>query len=51
MIVVKEPAEPSAASDRACWRAGRFWGDQSVLEPLVIPLAVVVHHELTERPA
>ena len=51
MIVAQEPAEPCATADVGVRWSERFRRNQPIVESLVIPFAVVVSHELTERPA
>ena len=45
MIVVEEPAEPSAAADSAARWSSRFGCDRLILDALVIPLTMVVRCE------
>ena len=51
MIVAKEPAEPSSTPDTSIGRPKRFRGEELIVEPLVIALAVVMRDELAERSA
>ena len=51
MIVAQEPAEPGATADVGVRWSERLRRNQPIVESLVIPVAVVVSHELAERPA
>jgi hypothetical protein len=49
VVVAQQPAQPLAATNMGtCERAG-LWRDQVIAEPLMVPLPVVVRHELVEH--
>ena len=45
IVIAQEPTEPQAAAHAAALRSQRFGGNQSVVNPLVIPLSMVVFEE------
>jgi hypothetical protein len=49
VVVAQQPAQPLAATNVGARERARFWCDQGVAEPLMIPLPVVVRHELVEH--
>ena len=50
VIVAEEPAETAATTDRGARWSGAFRRNQPVVQPLMIPLLVVVRDELGECP-
>src|SRR5436309_7123615 len=48
VLVPQEPAQPLAATNVSAIARKRFWRDQVVPEPLMIPLSMVVGYELVE---
>src|SRR5438094_2856256 len=48
VVVPQKPAQPLAATNVSAIARERFWRDQVVPEPLMIPLSMVVGHELVE---
>ena len=49
MVVAEQPAQPLAATNVAALGKVGPGRDQLVAEPLMVPLPVVVRHELVER--
>ena len=48
MVVPQQPAQPLAATNVRAIARERFWRDQVVAAPLMVPLPMVVGHELVE---
>src|SRR5882724_10140908 len=48
VVVPQQPAQPLAATNVRAIARERFWRDQVVAEPLMVPLPMVVGHELVE---
>jgi hypothetical protein len=48
VVVPQEPAQPLAATNASAIARERFRRDQVVAEPLMVPLPMVVGHELVE---
>ena len=48
MVVPQQPSQPLAATNVSAIARKRFWRDQVVPEPLMIPLSMVVGYELVE---
>src|SRR5438093_6622378 len=48
VVVPQKPAQPLAATNVSAIARERFWRDQVVAEPLMVPLPMVVRYELVE---
>ena len=48
VVVAQQPAQPVSAADLGPARGRGGRGDQLIPEPLMVPLPVVVRHELVE---
>jgi hypothetical protein len=51
MVETKQTAEPVATDDLAVTIFVAFGHDQGVVDPLMVPLVMIVLHEFADRPS